>query len=237
VTNAAVAGARRRPATEYLQGNWKEGLNPMARSAIQVRSALRAVRGAAAGLLVVVLAAGARAQSDELELKDGKKVSGTVQSANYGGLEFKTKQNAKQTHEWDKVQKLKFGGSVEFTDVVEKVGSASLDARWPASRSEGAMEAPPISAGGALLPRPLGAGATSDGPVAGRQSLKVPPTGRYPRPGCAAGRGAARQRKAARRRGKPSTPRQRGEGGQPRPALRPGGRPAEGAHPRGAERL
>ena len=99
----------------------------MARSETLVRSAGRAVRGAAAGLLVVLLAAGARAQSDELETKDGKKVTGTVQSANYGGLEIKPKAGKNQSVEWANVAKLKFGGSVEFTEVVEKVGSAALD--------------------------------------------------------------------------------------------------------------
>jgi hypothetical protein len=170
--------------TEYLQGNRRKDPNPMARSAIQVRSALRAVRGAAAGLFVVVLAAGARAQSDELELKpDGKKVSGTVQSANYAGLEFKTKQGAKQTVEWDKVLKLKYGGSVEFTEVVEKVGSAGLDDSLAGlEKLKGDEKLRPVLKQEVLflLASLKGRKGDLDGSVAGWQELlKAFPTGRY----------------------------------------------------------
>jgi len=155
----------------------------MARSATQVRSAVRAVRGAAAGLLVVVLAAGARAQSDELELKDGKKVSGTVQSASYGGLEIKPKQGAKQTVEWDKVAKLKYGGSVEFTEVVEKIGSAGVDDSLAGlEKLKGDEKLRPVLKQEVLflLASLKGRKGDLDGSVAGWQELlKAFPTGRY----------------------------------------------------------
>lgn len=87
-----------------------------------------AVRGALAGAVALVLAAGARAQqSDELETKDGKKVSGTVQKADYDLLHIKTKQGAVQKIAWADVARLKFGGSAEFNEVVDKVGSAPVE--------------------------------------------------------------------------------------------------------------
>jgi hypothetical protein len=169
--------------TEYLQGNRRKDPNPMARSAIQVRSALRAVRGAAAGLLVLALAAGARAQSDELETKDGKKVSGTVQAANYGGLEIKPKNGKNQSVEWANVVRLKFGGSVEFTEVVDKIGSAGIDDSLAGlEKLKGDEKLRPVLKQEVLflLASLKGRKGDLDGSVAGWQELlKAFPTGRY----------------------------------------------------------
>jgi hypothetical protein len=87
-----------------------------------------ALRGALTGAVALVLAAGARAQqSDELETKDGKKISCTVQKADYDLLQIKTKQGALQKVQWADVARLKLGGPAEFNEVVDKVGSASVE--------------------------------------------------------------------------------------------------------------
>ena len=85
-------------------------------------------RGVLAGVVALAFAAGARAQqSDELETKDGKKISGTVQKADYDLLHIKTKQGAVQKLPWADVARLKLGGPAEFNEVVDKVGSANAD--------------------------------------------------------------------------------------------------------------
>jgi tetratricopeptide (TPR) repeat protein len=169
--------------TETRDRQPKKDPNPMARSAIQVPGALRVVRGAVAGLLVLALAAGARAQSDELEQKDGKKVSGTVQVAVYDHVELKTKQGAKQNVEWDKVAKLKFGGSVEFTEVVDKIGSASIDDSLAGlEKLRGDEKLRPVLKQEVLflLASLKGRRGDFDGSVAGWQELlKAFPAGRY----------------------------------------------------------
>jgi len=169
--------------TEYLEGNRRKDPNPMARSPYHVPSASRLLRGAAAGFLALALAAGARAQSDELEQKDGKKVSGTVQSAGYAGLEIKPKQGAKLTLEWDKVARLKYGGSVEFTEVVEKIGSAGLDDSLAGlEKLKGDEKLRPVLKQEVLffLASLKGRKGDLDGSVAGWQELlKAFPTGRY----------------------------------------------------------
>ena len=103
---------------------------PMLRSVSRVARLVRpgAVRGALVAAFALVLATGARAQqSDELETKDGKKVSGIIQKADYDQLQIKTKQGNTQKIAWADVAKLKLGGPVEFTEVVDKVGTAPID--------------------------------------------------------------------------------------------------------------
>jgi len=85
-------------------------------------------RGALAGVVALAFAAGARAQqSDELETKDGKKFSGTVQKADYDLLQMKLKQGSTQKFAWADVVRLKLGGPAEWNEVPDKVGSASAD--------------------------------------------------------------------------------------------------------------
>jgi hypothetical protein len=137
--------------TETRDRQPKKDSNPMARSAFQVPGALRVVRGAAAGLLVLALAAGARAQSDELEQKDGKKVSGTVQSA-YDHVELKTKQGAKQTSSGTGRQACSAARS--SSEVVDKTLGVDRRLARRAREAEGRREAAPgAEAGGALPPR------------------------------------------------------------------------------------
>jgi tetratricopeptide (TPR) repeat protein len=148
------------------------------------RFARAAARAVVVGAFALVLAAGARAQqTDELETKDGKKVSGTVQKADYDLLQFKSKQGAQLKVAWGDVVKLKLGGPVDFNEVVDKVGSAPVDdslAGLEKLKGDAKLREPLKQEVLFLLASVRARKGDLDGSIAGWQDLlKAFPSGRY----------------------------------------------------------
>jgi tetratricopeptide (TPR) repeat protein len=156
-------------------------MSRLAPSATPPRRLLAPLAALALGLL---FASGARAQAlDDLEQKDGKKIAGTVTEAGYEKVEIRTRSGVKQAIPWDNVARLKFGGSVEFSDVADKVATAPLDEsieKLEKLNGDKQLRAPLRQEVLFLLASVRSRKGDLDGAIAGWQALlKEFPTGRY----------------------------------------------------------